>query len=300
MCSWRPHSLSFGKGLLNSLFIFFLRHQFPRSPLIFFFFLPNWVKIHWSPAASSSYSKLHHYFHFVGSALSLFLSPALSFSGSPLQQSPEKMSNFCRQIKLSSSLIRRLKHRSSNSMLSGRRSFTTTEGHRPSLVHKRSLDILHDPWFNKVILLSMHFNFVPFCLICSLVVVEKSCDRYQLDSWFAHSFWWFWIVDYNLETWMLRDWLFVIALKALLMVATWRYTNLGVVLFIDLVWSRSVFYLKILVLVGACWSAPRGLGSHGEFEGLGMEGSSITQKKIKFLRMVISYVVKSVAVLCLL
>ena len=34
---------------------------------------------------------------------------------------------------------------------------------------------------------------------------------------------------------MLRDWLFVIALKALLMVATWRYTNLGVVLFIDLV-----------------------------------------------------------------
>ncbi|RVX02295.1 NAD-dependent malic enzyme 62 kDa isoform, mitochondrial [Vitis vinifera] len=99
------------------------------------------------------------------------------------------MSNFCRQIKLSSSLIRRLKHRSSNSMLSGRRSFTTTEGHRPSLVHKRSLDILHDPWFNKVILLSMHFNFVPFCLICSLVVVEKSCDRYQLDSWMLWSGW---------------------------------------------------------------------------------------------------------------
>lgn len=37
------------------------------------------------------------------------------------------------------------------------------------------------------------------------------------------------------------------------------------------------------MLVGACWSAPRGLGSHGEFEGLGMEGSSITQKKIKIL-----------------
>ncbi|RVW15587.1 NAD-dependent malic enzyme 62 kDa isoform, mitochondrial [Vitis vinifera] len=63
------------------------------------------------------------------------------------------MSNFCRQIKLPSSLIRRLKHRSSNSMLSGRRSFTTTEGHRPSLVHKRSLDILHDPWFNKALLM---------------------------------------------------------------------------------------------------------------------------------------------------
>ncbi|PKA58868.1 NAD-dependent malic enzyme 1, mitochondrial [Apostasia shenzhenica] len=29
------------------------------------------------------------------------------------------------------------------------RFFTTTEGSRPSIVHKRSLDILHDPWFNK-------------------------------------------------------------------------------------------------------------------------------------------------------
>lgn len=29
------------------------------------------------------------------------------------------------------------------------RNFTTTEGHRPTIVHKRSLDILHDPWFNK-------------------------------------------------------------------------------------------------------------------------------------------------------
>lgn len=29
-------------------------------------------------------------------------------------------------------------------------SFTTKEGHRPTIVLKRSLDILHDPWFNKV------------------------------------------------------------------------------------------------------------------------------------------------------
>ncbi|GAA0153127.1 oxidoreductase [Lithospermum erythrorhizon] len=35
------------------------------------------------------------------------------------------------------------------------RSFTTCEGHRPSLVHKRSLDILHDPWFNKGTAFSM-------------------------------------------------------------------------------------------------------------------------------------------------
>lgn len=35
-------------------------------------------------------------------------------------------------------------------LYSSARSFTTTEGHRPTIVHKRSLDILHDPWFNKV------------------------------------------------------------------------------------------------------------------------------------------------------
>ncbi|KAF3562706.1 hypothetical protein DY000_02011870 [Brassica cretica] len=34
-------------------------------------------------------------------------------------------------------------------LYSSARSFTTTEGHRPTIVHKRSLDILHDPWFNK-------------------------------------------------------------------------------------------------------------------------------------------------------
>ncbi|XP_022851529.1 NAD-dependent malic enzyme 62 kDa isoform, mitochondrial-like [Olea europaea var. sylvestris] len=37
----------------------------------------------------------------------------------------------------------------------GTRSFTTTEGHRPTIVHKRSLDILHDPWFNKGTAFSM-------------------------------------------------------------------------------------------------------------------------------------------------
>ncbi|XP_010551124.1 PREDICTED: NAD-dependent malic enzyme 1, mitochondrial [Tarenaya hassleriana] len=36
-----------------------------------------------------------------------------------------------------------------------RRCFTTTEGHRPTIVHKRSLDILHDPWFNKGTAFSM-------------------------------------------------------------------------------------------------------------------------------------------------
>lgn len=35
------------------------------------------------------------------------------------------------------------------------RPFTTCEGSRPSIVHKRSLDILHDPWFNKGTAFSM-------------------------------------------------------------------------------------------------------------------------------------------------
>ncbi|KAG6524254.1 hypothetical protein ZIOFF_014160 [Zingiber officinale] len=35
------------------------------------------------------------------------------------------------------------------------RSFTTCEGSRPTIVHKRSLDILHDPWFNKGTAFSM-------------------------------------------------------------------------------------------------------------------------------------------------
>ncbi|XP_015886484.3 NAD-dependent malic enzyme 62 kDa isoform, mitochondrial [Ziziphus jujuba] len=68
------------------------------------------------------------------------------------------------QIRASAwSLIRRVKQRrvSSNPVVwqstgvGVRRSFTTTEGHRPTIVHKRSLDILHDPWFNKGTAFSM-------------------------------------------------------------------------------------------------------------------------------------------------
>ncbi|GKV06251.1 hypothetical protein SLEP1_g18151 [Rubroshorea leprosula] len=57
------------------------------------------------------------------------------------------MSNFSNQIRASTSLVRRLKR--SIGAATQARSFTTTEGHRPTIVHKRSLDILHDPWFNK-------------------------------------------------------------------------------------------------------------------------------------------------------
>ncbi|KAM1230081.1 hypothetical protein ACFX2G_041172 [Malus domestica] len=64
------------------------------------------------------------------------------------------MSNFNSPIRLSSSVVRHLKRyrvrgTGTNALLPHSRSFTTTEGHRPIIVHKRSLDILHDPWFNK-------------------------------------------------------------------------------------------------------------------------------------------------------
>ncbi|PRQ57015.1 putative malate dehydrogenase (decarboxylating) [Rosa chinensis] len=62
------------------------------------------------------------------------------------------MSHFKSPLRLSTSLIRQLKQRvrmGSNPLQSHSRSFTSIEGHRPVIVHKRSLDILHDPWFNK-------------------------------------------------------------------------------------------------------------------------------------------------------
>ncbi|XP_019187979.1 PREDICTED: NAD-dependent malic enzyme 62 kDa isoform, mitochondrial [Ipomoea nil] len=61
------------------------------------------------------------------------------------------MANFSRKMKLSSALLRRWKLQQgvTDASRSTYRSFTTVEGHRPTIVHKRSLDILHDPWFNK-------------------------------------------------------------------------------------------------------------------------------------------------------
>ncbi|KAJ4727330.1 Malic enzyme [Melia azedarach] len=66
------------------------------------------------------------------------------------------MPNFSNQIRASSSLIRRLKQRTAiPAALIQTRSFTPCEGHRPVIVHKRSIDILHDPWFNKGTAFSM-------------------------------------------------------------------------------------------------------------------------------------------------
>ncbi|MQM20162.1 hypothetical protein Taro_053177, partial [Colocasia esculenta] len=49
---------------------------------------------------------------------------------------------------LSAALARRMRQ-PHPAAVSAARSFTTSEGSRPSIVHKRSVDILHDPWFNK-------------------------------------------------------------------------------------------------------------------------------------------------------
>ena len=52
---------------------------------------------------------------------------------------------------LARSLARRLRQPHPVSAVAAQeRSFTTDEGSRPSIVRKRSVDILHDPWFNKV------------------------------------------------------------------------------------------------------------------------------------------------------
>ncbi|KAI3681367.1 hypothetical protein L6452_36161 [Arctium lappa] len=58
------------------------------------------------------------------------------------------MSNFSRQVRLSSTLIRGVQYKIT-------RSFTTIECHRPSILHKKGVDIIHDPWFNKGTAFSM-------------------------------------------------------------------------------------------------------------------------------------------------
>lgn len=63
------------------------------------------------------------------------------------------MANFSSQLRLASSLIKRINHQITSPLST--RSFTTTEVSRPTIVHKRSIDILHDPWFNKGTAFSM-------------------------------------------------------------------------------------------------------------------------------------------------
>ncbi|KAJ0054553.1 hypothetical protein Pint_00031 [Pistacia integerrima] len=82
------------------------------------------------------------------------------------------------QIRASSSLIRRLKQRFVNpAVFIQTTSFTTAEGHRPIIVHKRSLDILHDPWFNKVILtISLFLQFTSFSALAQFFSDQFNSD----------------------------------------------------------------------------------------------------------------------------
>ncbi|VFQ75825.1 unnamed protein product [Cuscuta campestris] len=62
------------------------------------------------------------------------------------------MANLSRKMMLSPAMRRRwqlLQRVINDANPNTCRGFTTMEGHRPAIVHKRSLDILHDPWFNK-------------------------------------------------------------------------------------------------------------------------------------------------------
>ncbi|KAI3833108.1 hypothetical protein MKX03_021386 [Papaver bracteatum] len=68
------------------------------------------------------------------------------------------MWNVNSQLRLCSSILRQRIKQQQQELLIGtsiRRSFTTTEGSRPTIIHKRSIDILHDPWFNKGTAFSM-------------------------------------------------------------------------------------------------------------------------------------------------
>ncbi|KAE9611187.1 hypothetical protein Lal_00012092 [Lupinus albus] len=71
------------------------------------------------------------------------------------------MAIFWKHVTRSSSLLQRFKRHVTvansghHSHFLPSRSVTTSEGHRPFIVHKRSLDILHDPWFNKGTAFSM-------------------------------------------------------------------------------------------------------------------------------------------------
>ncbi|OAY67073.1 NAD-dependent malic enzyme 62 kDa isoform, mitochondrial [Ananas comosus] len=90
---------------------------------------------------------------------------------------------------LSSSLLRRLRRRSSAAsaaaaMDAPSRSFTTTEVSRPNIVQKRSLDILHDPWFNKGTAFSMTERDrldLRGLLPPSVMTPQQQIDRFMMD-----------------------------------------------------------------------------------------------------------------------
>ncbi|XP_078148230.1 NAD-dependent malic enzyme 1 [Carex rostrata] len=64
------------------------------------------------------------------------------------------------------------------------REYTTCEGSRPTLIHKRSLDILHDPWFNKGTAFSMTERDrldLRGLLPPNVVSSQQQIDRFMVD-----------------------------------------------------------------------------------------------------------------------
>ncbi|KAJ0970759.1 hypothetical protein J5N97_018718 [Dioscorea zingiberensis] len=85
-----------------------------------------------------------------------------------------------RRRSLSSSLIRRLRAAAT----AGSRPFTTCEGSRPTIVHKRSVDILHDPWFNKGTAFSMTERDrldLRGLLPPNVITPQQQIDRFMVD-----------------------------------------------------------------------------------------------------------------------
>ncbi|KAM7257928.1 hypothetical protein ACFE04_013669 [Oxalis oulophora] len=73
---------------------------------------------------------------------------------------------------------------SNPAILSHIRWFNPTEGHRPTIVHKRSLDILHDPWFNKGTAFSMRERDrldLRGLLPPNVVSEQQQIDRFMVD-----------------------------------------------------------------------------------------------------------------------
>ncbi|KAJ8642747.1 hypothetical protein MRB53_004495 [Persea americana] len=91
------------------------------------------------------------------------------------------MSSFSSQLRLSS-LIKHLKHQTTS--LGRSRFFATAEGNRPTILHKRSMDILHDPWFNKGTAFSMTERDrlgLRGLLPPNIMTPEQQIDRFMVD-----------------------------------------------------------------------------------------------------------------------
>ncbi|KAJ0914176.1 putative malate dehydrogenase (decarboxylating) [Helianthus annuus] len=86
------------------------------------------------------------------------------------------MSNFSRQVRLSSNLIRDVHYRISRSF--------TIECHRPTIIHKKGVDIIHNPWYNKGTAFSMTERDrleLRGLLPTNVQTVEQQIDRFKTD-----------------------------------------------------------------------------------------------------------------------